>query len=52
MRSYRLVIVGAGTAGLTVLDEARRVTDEVLLINHGLCGTTCARVGCMPFKRF
>lgn len=50
MRTYKLVVIGAGTAGLTALDEARRVTDEVLLINDGPYGTTCARVGCMPSK--
>ncbi len=50
MRHYRLVIIGAGTAGLAALNEARRQTDSVLLINHGPYGTTCARTGCMPSK--
>ncbi|MEY1661676.1 dihydrolipoyl dehydrogenase [Isoalcanivorax beigongshangi] len=50
MRRFKLVVIGAGTAGLTALNEARRVTDDVLLINHGPYGTTCARVGCMPSK--
>src|SRR5690625_2687592 len=50
MRHFRLVIVGAGTAGLAALNEARRYTDRVLLINDGPYGTTCARVGCMPSK--
>ncbi len=49
-RSAKLVIIGAGTAGLTALSEARRHTDDVLLINDGPYGTTCARVGCMPSK--
>lgn len=49
-RKARIVILGAGTAGLTALKEARRYTDEVLLINDGPYGTTCARVGCMPSK--
>ena len=49
-RRIKLVILGAGTAGLTALSEARRYTDDVLLINAGPYGTTCARVGCMPSK--
>lgn len=49
-RTARIVILGAGTAGLTALNEAQRYTDEVLLINDGPYGTTCARVGCMPSK--
>lgn len=50
IRRAKLVILGAGTAGLTALSEARRYTDDVLLINEGHYGTTCARVGCMPSK--
>lgn len=46
----KLAILGAGTAGLTALKEARRYTDDVVLINAGPYGTTCARVGCMPSK--
>ncbi|GAA3899250.1 dihydrolipoyl dehydrogenase [Halomonas cibimaris] len=49
-RRVTLAILGAGTAGLTALKEARRYTDDVVLINAGPYGTTCARVGCMPSK--
>lgn len=49
-RQAKLVILGAGTTGLTALKEAQRYTDDVLLINAGPYGTTCARVGCMPSK--
>ena len=49
-RKTKLVIIGAGTAGLTALSEARRHTDDVILINDGPYGTTCARTGCMPSK--
>ncbi len=49
-RRARMVILGAGTAGLTALKEAQRYTEDVLLINDGPYGTTCARVGCMPSK--
>ena len=43
-------IIGAGTAGINALSEIRKVTDDVVLINDGPLGTTCARVGCMPSK--
>ncbi|MGD8429255.1 MAG: FAD-dependent oxidoreductase, partial [Ectothiorhodospiraceae bacterium] len=49
-RKVRLLIIGAGTAGLTALKEAQRHTEDVLLVNDGPYGTTCARVGCMPSK--
>src|SRR6056297_603442 len=45
-----IVIVGAGTTGLSALREVRRHTEDVLLINDGHWGTTCAAVGCMPSK--
>ena len=45
-----IVIIGAGTAGLSALREVRRHTEDVLLINDGHWGTTCAAVGCMPSK--
>ena len=47
---YRLAIIGAGTAGLTALKHAQRSTDDIVLIDQGPYGTTCARVGCMPSK--
>src|SRR5690625_1062674 len=45
-----VAIVGAGTAGLAALREVRERTDDLVLINSGPYGTTCARVGCMPSK--
>lgn len=47
---YDVVIIGAGTAGLSALSEVRKGTDSFLLVNEGPYGTTCARVGCMPSK--
>ncbi|MFP4611727.1 MAG: dihydrolipoyl dehydrogenase, partial [Thiohalophilus sp.] len=47
---HRLIILGAGTAGLVAWKEASRHTDDLLLIDPGPLGTTCARVGCMPSK--
>ncbi len=49
-KNYDVVVLGAGTAGLTAVAEIKKVTDNFLLINKGEYGTTCARVGCMPSK--
>lgn len=49
-KKTRIVIIGAGTAGLTAVSEVKRHTDDFVLINDGPYGTTCARVGCMPSK--
>ncbi len=45
-----VVIIGAGTAGLGAYRAAKEHTDNVVLIEGGPYGTTCARVGCMPSK--
>jgi dihydrolipoamide dehydrogenase len=47
---YDVIIIGAGTAGLSALREVRKQTDNFLIVNDGPYGTTCARVGCMPAK--
>ncbi len=47
---YDVVILGAGTAGLSALTEVKKRTDHFLMVNAGAYGTTCARVGCMPSK--
>ncbi len=49
-RHVRVVILGAGTAGLSAFKEASTVTDDILMVDPGPLGTTCARVGCMPSK--
>ncbi|PLW82267.1 dihydrolipoyl dehydrogenase [Kineobactrum sediminis] len=49
-RTVDVAIIGAGTAGLTAYNAARKHTDKLLLIEAGPFGTTCARVGCMPSK--
>lgn len=46
-----VAIIGAGTAGLVARRQAlTHGAKRVLLIEGGLHGTTCARVGCMPSK--
>lgn len=48
--TFDAIIIGAGTAGLSALQEALKHTDNVLLIHDGPMGTTCARTGCIPSK--
>jgi dihydrolipoamide dehydrogenase len=45
-----VIIIGAGTAGLSAMREVRKKTEDFLLVNEGSWGTTCAAVGCMPSK--
>lgn len=45
-----IAIIGAGTAGMSAFNAARKVTQSVVMIEGGTYGTTCARVGCMPSK--
>ncbi len=47
---YDIIIIGAGTAGISAYKEALKYTQNILIINHGPWDTTCARVGCMPSK--
>jgi dihydrolipoamide dehydrogenase len=49
-KAYDVIILGAGTAGLTAMKEVQRYTKSFLLIDPGPLGTSCARVGCMPSK--
>lgn len=50
MKRYEVAIIGAGTAGLSARSEVAKVTDDYVVIDDGVLGTTCARVGCMPSK--
>lgn len=50
MREIDVAIIGGGTAGMTAYRKATQHTDQVLLIEGGQWGTTCARIGCMPSK--
>ena len=45
-----VAIIGAGSAGLVAFRKAKELGKEVVLIEGGAYGTTCARVGCMPSK--
>lgn len=48
--SLDVIIIGAGTAGLSALREVRKRTERFVVINDGPWGTMCARAGCMPCK--
>jgi dihydrolipoamide dehydrogenase len=45
-----VAVIGAGTAGLAAYRTAAALTERVLMVEGGIHGTTCARVGCMPSK--
>lgn len=45
-----VAVIGGGTAGLGAYRAAKSHTDNVVIIEGGPYGTTCARVGCMPSK--
>jgi dihydrolipoamide dehydrogenase len=45
-----VAVIGAGTAGLGAYRAARAAGRGAVLIEGGVHGTTCARVGCMPSK--
>ncbi|WP_120430689.1 dihydrolipoyl dehydrogenase [Acinetobacter baylyi] len=47
---YDIIIIGAGTAGISAYKEAVKYTQNILIMNDGPWDTTCARVGCMPSK--
>ena len=49
-RNVDVAVIGAGSAGLSAFRSAKAWTDNVVLIEGGPYGTTCARVGCMPSK--
>jgi dihydrolipoamide dehydrogenase len=50
MKKYDVIIIGAGTAGLSAQREVSSQSDNYLVVDPGPLGTTCARVGCMPSK--
>ena len=50
IQNVDVAIIGAGTAGLGAYRAAKEHSDNVVLIEGGPYGTTCARVGCMPSK--
>lgn len=49
-RHVDVAVIGAGSAGLGAYRAALEWTKNVVMIEGGAHGTTCARVGCMPSK--
>lgn len=49
-RSVDVAILGTGTAGMSAYRTAVAHTNNVVVVERGAYGTTCARVGCMPSK--
>lgn len=49
-KKTEVVIIGAGSAGLSALRRVQKQTDRYFIIDPGPLGTTCARTGCMPSK--
>ena len=49
-RKVSVAVIGAGTAGQNAFRQARKLKDDVLIINDGSWSTTCIAVGCMPSK--
>ncbi len=45
-----VAVIGAGTAGMSAYRSALAHTPHVVVVEGGVYGTTCARVGCMPSK--
>ncbi len=49
-RQTDVAIIGTGTAGMNAYRAAKAEGKQALVIESGVYGTTCARVGCMPSK--
>src|SRR5690606_21301235 len=47
---YDLIIIGAGTAGISAYNEAIKYTQNILIINDSSLETTCACLGCITSK--
>lgn len=49
-RDFDLIVLGAGSGGLTVAQRAARYGAKVALIEAGPPGGTCVNLGCVPKK--
>ncbi len=49
-RKVEVAVIGTGSAGLAAYRAAKKWTSNVVVVEGGPYGTTCARVGCMPSK--
>ncbi|MGE4338726.1 MAG: dihydrolipoyl dehydrogenase [Pigmentiphaga sp.] len=49
-RQTDVAVIGTGTAGMNAYRAAKAAGKSAIVIESGVYGTTCARVGCMPSK--
>ena len=50
VRKVKICVIGSGSTGLFSLGQVRKGTKDFVVLDGGILGTTCARVGCMPSK--
>ncbi|MCK9510404.1 MAG: dihydrolipoyl dehydrogenase [Pigmentiphaga sp.] len=50
IRQTDVAVIGTGTAGMNAYRAAKAAGKSAIVIESGVYGTTCARVGCMPSK--
>lgn len=50
VRKVKVCVIGSGSTGLFSLGKIRKGTKDFVVLDGGILGTTCARVGCMPSK--
>ncbi|MAN73689.1 MAG: mercury(II) reductase [Henriciella sp.] len=48
--SYDLIVVGAGSAGVSASITAAEAGSRVAMVGHGTIGGTCVNTGCVPSK--
>ncbi len=48
--THDIIIIGGGTAGLTLAEGASRLGLKTLLIEKGKTGGSCLFNGCIPLK--
>src|SRR6185437_4467975 len=49
-KSYQLVVLGAGTAGLVAAHEVAALGGKVALVERSVLGGNCLNIGCIPSK--
>ena len=49
-RKVKVAVIGAGSAGIFAVGQIRKRTEDFVVIDGGVLGTACSRVGCMPSK--
>ena len=50
IHNFDVIVIGAGSAGLSALKEARKYTSNVMMVHNDDEGDACARLGSMPSK--